>query len=577
MPFPGTSVRPNVPPSEYFRRASFEIRVVFTESGIEYKDEVVSLSGAYALNSIPAATVTIAAGRKLKSGRPSKIHATVDKLKIREPVRIDLKITTDSQTPEPGIYGMAGKWCTVFEGYYAGVGYQRSHQSANYTLQFIHWLDDLACSSALNGNWHPGVPHDLAQSAEGDVAAMAGGSGGISNFTCTVDAKREIVKQKNINEDLWGKVIRPLFNELAEKIIGRQENANDGDKNKKGNNAAAKAALEKMPGDSPNPATLPFNVTGNLDLALAMVLAIDTIIKTGLAYSSFWSKLIGEFGAEFLFGVSPAATFANVIPYFGALKREWVTITGAEYNYASFNNSLVSLIESVEIRFAQNPTSAVWAAAGDTKEVKIATVSYYQPLARFPENFPENNTEHRGQIVIKDPPAWIANTIPRAAYGPLSAGIQGVPGDIAPKGGALPPGTELPGTVESNLQGSDIIKAYAKQMFQSEVLHQRRGELSGKLRFDIAPGSVVKIKAPELDIGAGAFSDALDFYAMVTQVSFVINAETHSAGTSFAFTDLRNETENNNPLLTSSAAPVYPESSWVGGPLVKEAMPGGAT
>ncbi|NBV84301.1 hypothetical protein EBR57_09325 [bacterium] len=379
----------------------------------------------------------------------------------------------------------------------------------------------------------------------------------------------------NLRKDLWSEVLRELFRALAQKTIGRQSTEKDGDANKNGNNAAAIKALDKMPGaDNPNPAQLKFNLpAGDSTLALAMVIAISKILKTGLAYSSFWSKLIGEFGAEFLFGVSPAATFANVIPYFGAIKREWITITGADYAYASFNTSLISLIESVEIRFTQNSTSHAWTVGTSKEQSAVAnSVSYYRPLARFPME----NTDHRGQIIIKDPPTWMTNSIPTTVYGPFTSGLQGnSPNDMGGQGSAQTPNnTPRPAETEKKLQGSALVQGYAEQMFKSEVLNQRRGELSGKLRFDIAPGSIVKIEAPESDIGAGTFSDALNFYAMVTQVSFAIDAETHSAGTSFAFTNLRNETENNNKNLTSDAAPIYPGTDWVGGPLVKEAMPG---
>jgi len=550
--------------AERFAQSTFELRIHFPESGITYEKEVVAVSGTYAMNSIPVLSATIASGREIRSGQPSQIHRTITRLKLREKTVVQLKIKSDRD--DSGINGMRGKWCTIFEGYYAGSGYQRTHQSANYTLQFIHWLDDLACSSAINGNWHPGVPHDLAQCAESDVAIATGGSN-ISNITCIVDPNREIVNLTNITTDLWDKVLKPLFDVLASKQIGVEANnpEPDGDETKKGNNAAARAALKKIPGNAPNPAQLKLKIdTADTTISLAAVIAISKILKVGLAYSSFWSKIIGEFGAEFLFGISPGATFANAVPYFGGLNKEWITIKGKDYGYASFNNSLISLIESVEIRFAQNPTSAIWVAGGQAQ-----SVSYYLPLARFPET----NTNHRGQIIIKDPPAWITNSVPIAVYGPLSTGLQGEPRDIGGKGNEAPPAdAKEPAAVESNLQGSDIVKAYAEHMFKSEVLAQRRGELSGKLRFDIAPGSIVKIEAPESDIPTGVFDMELEFFAMVTQVSFAINAETHSAGTSFMFTHLRTSDENDDPNLTAAQAPTY-DTNWNGGPLVEEAMP----
>lgn len=543
-----------------FRRAEFEIQIVFADSGTVYQDEVVSLSCVYALNSIPVATAVIASGREIRTGKESEIHKTIDQLILREKVLILVKIDTDAE--DTGINGMRGQWCTVFEGYYAGSGYQRTHESANYTLQFIHWLDDLACSSALNGSWHPGVPHDLAQSAEGDYIVGTGGSN-LSTITCIVDPDTKIIIPEKMKEDLWASVLKVVLDELARRNVAKQDAGVAG----KSNNDAARDALKKMPGDSPNPAKLPFNTNLDSAIGLAARYAISDIFKNGLAYSSFWSKLIGELGAEFLFGVSPAATFANVIPYFGATKKEWVTITGAEYNYASFNSTLVSLINSVEIRFSQMSTSGFIVGG----KPSMSTAMYYTPLARFPE---EDNPR-RGQIIIKDPPAWVTNYVPTARYSPWATGTQGAagPSDNGQAEEEPPPGTKRPGPAEEELKKDTIMAAYAKHLYQTEVLAQRRGELSGKLRFDIAPGSIVKIEAPEADIPANYVELPLSFFAMVTQVSFVIDAEAHAAGTSFSFTNLRTRKENDNNELTSENPPLYPDASWSGGPLVKEAMP----
>jgi len=550
--------------ADRFRQTSFALRIQFKKSNITYLNEVVSVSGTYALNSIPVAMAVIAAGREVTSGVPSQIHATLERLELREPVDIQVKIETN--TPDSGIGQMRGQWCTIFSGYYAGSGYQRTHESANYTLQFVHWLDDLACSSALNGRWHPGVPHDYAQAAEGDITRGQEPSGNLSTFTCIVDPKGRIVNPTNIAEDLWGAVLKPLLVELASKPVGTQD-LNDNS----ANNAAAIDALAKMPGDSPTPAKLALGVQKINDLALrlAFIGAITQILKNGISYSSFWSKLVAEFGAEFLFGVSPAATFANVIPYFGGLRREWRVIAGDDYNYANLSNSLMSLINSVEIKHAPGDSSGLVVGGA-----VVGSASYYRPLARYPSIA---DASVRGQIIVKDPPAWIVGTMPKALYSPLAGGVQGQAGDMGGQGATgSPPGLPALTELETELAGSAVVKNYAEHFYKSEVLAQRRGELSGKLRFDIAPGSIVKIEAADTDIIAPTqiprLPPSVNFYAMVTQVSFVINAETHTAGTSFAVTSLRNENENENEILTAQTAPLYSDTDWVGGPLVKEAI-----
>jgi len=111
--------------------------------------------------------------------------------------------------------------------------------------------------------------------------------------------------------------------------------------------------------------------------------------------------------------------------------------------------------------------------------------------------------------------------------------------------------------------------------YKSSILGQRYGELSGKLRFDIAPGSIVKVEPPVTAIEG----EKTAMYGAVVQVSFVINSEQHTAGTSFAFSHLRTEKENDignahsKRHFVGTVAPLYkkeePGSPWPGGPLAE--------
>jgi hypothetical protein len=85
--------------------------------------------------------------------------------------------------------------------------------------------------------------------------------------------------------------------------------------------------------------------------------------------------------------------------------------------------------------------------------------------------------------------------------------------------------------------------------------------MSGKLRFDIAPGSVVAIETAPTDREA---QDIL--FATVTQVAFAIDAERAAAGTSFTLAHIRTSAENEDPTLTSVRSPLY-KAIWKGAPL----------
>ena len=126
-----------------------------------------------------------------------------------------------------------------------------------------------------------------------------------------------------------------------------------------------------------------------------------------------------------------------------------------------------------------------------------------------------------------------------------------------------PPDWLLPADIAPAMSNK-VATRFAEHFYKSEFLSQRYGELSGKLRFDIAPGSIVKIELPTAEIESdGAM------IAAVTQVSYAINAERALAGTSFGLSYIRTEDEDKDTTLVSQEyAPLYGEGNkWPGGPL----------
>ena len=108
-----------------------------------------------------------------------------------------------------------------------------------------------------------------------------------------------------------------------------------------------------------------------------------------------------------------------------------------------------------------------------------------------------------------------------------------------------------------------VTERFAHHWYKMELLGQRYGELSGKLRFDIAPGSVVRIALPTTEIESDGH-----MIAAVTSVSYVINAERAAAGTSFTLSYIRTEDEDKDEQISHDYAPLFKEcTKWHGGPL----------
>ena len=126
-------------------------------------DDIVAISATFGLNSIPTASLTVAVGHEARSGRTKQatIHKMRKNIKPRDKVKVWLDISSEAGQTDK----MEDGTFLIFEGMVAGIGYQRSHNSANYVIQLVHWLDDLNNSSALNGKWFQSAPFLMATNA----------------------------------------------------------------------------------------------------------------------------------------------------------------------------------------------------------------------------------------------------------------------------------------------------------------------------------------------------------------------------------------------------------------------------
>lgn len=593
-----------------------------------FKD-VVSVASTFALNSIPTCTLQLATGREVSDGTPATIHTALPRLEPRDRVVVKLEVTRkddDGRTDDPTIVSglKTGKYI-IFDGFYAGTGYQRSNNNATYTMHLVHWIDDLNCSSILNGDWSPSTPADLAQAASrlalseltGGAQAQGQKSGDGALAINLIDKYRDgdgnIIGPAKMEEDLWEKSIKQIFLNFTELHIpslqnGPQQPSTEEDPPEglddvnpvpgwkpNNNNQAAIGALNRMPGKAANLPTelrakLPLDLTGltsgenSVMLGMCAHDGLCRIIANGIGHNTFWSSLVGEIAPAFLFAVSPSVEFAQVVPFFPSLNKEYITVTGEEYNYANFNANCATMLSQVIVYHPSQTNSGV-VQGGKQTPIK----SFKRSAGRYPEN--DETDHHWGVKLVRHPPAWLRNVAPSPAWVRDSA-LHTKAGSTTDPGQGNEENAELKITPEkaraeienkiSTVDGDDlnVFSRFACHVYKSAILGQRYGEMSGKLRFDIAPGSILKIDPPTTAIG----EEKKAMFGAVVQVAYSIDAEQHTAGTSFSLSHLRTEDENdisktvNKTHFVGSRAPLYKEaagSPWPGGPLVVGQEPSG--
>jgi hypothetical protein len=540
-----------MPANEPYVSAHFSVLARFygpdgTSEIAEMRD-IVAVSASFALNTIPAATILAAVGyNPLNNNSPATIHTLLPQIRQRQRVVVEIEVT-----PGGGDTGRitAGKY-KIFDGFLAGIGFQRSHNQFNYVLNLVHWLDDLNNSSMIAGNWFPGVPDDYTVSAV--IESLSGGGG--QNIAASPRVRREYFADSNLSLDLWEKSIKQAFVSIAKGPVGLTNN-------EELKNDAALKALERMPGDAPNYVPLQLNTGASLQDAIATY--FSGTIKESSGQTTFWGKLISEYCQQFLFAISPAVDWALPIPFCSGLrwKPGGKEIAIKDYSHANFNSNMSQIIESVNILYPLTSQNGIDFNRPDPPPQRVA---YYKPAAQYPPQaqINQNDERKRGARLFKAAPVWFSHLSSAAAAGLLSAYDARTTAQpaAAPAGNAPPSGAQA---IRSN---SAVIERFAKQWFINEILQQRYGEISGPLRFDIAPGSIVKIELPPSSPTANTNEHVV---ASVIGVSYVINAEKAMAGTTFTLAHTKTSAENDDTSadFVTDAPPLYEKSIWYGGPL----------
>jgi hypothetical protein len=543
-----------------YTSARFKLSAEFTLAAGEkiVFDDVVAMSATFALNTIPTASLVVAVGTRVDgSGTVKKatIHDAKKRLKTRDKVKVTLEIIAGDGNTK---FLRAGSY-VVFEGFYVGIGYQRSVNQANYVLHLVHWLDDLNNSSAINGNWFPGVPFDYAQQSLFDAKDQLGSgviAPGLGN---------ELATDENMGIDLWLSVIREIFLRLSKWSSGSVQSRTPPEGDVTLRNDAAKDALIRMPGAGAKyykPLGLAVGKISDFNVSNSVTAYFDKSIGESFAQNSFWAKLIGSYAPDFLFAISPAVSWALPIPFCGGIR--WAAgdpvITASEYSYASFSANMSQMIESVDVYFSVDSPTRVDTEEGTAPSPKL---SFYRSCASFPTTLTPENV--RGLKLFKSPPPWAVNLSPASLTGGQSGGNPGLAFDPGKGNNEMP--TNVVNNEQLREQIQPVMQNFAKHWYFTELLQQRYGELSGPLRFDIAPGSVVKIETPIRDRAHEA-SPADNLYATVMSVSFAINAERATAGTSFAIANTKTDDEEKSDVYSTVTPPLY-KTKWSSGPLAE--------
>ena len=508
---------------------------------------LVAVELSFSVNQIPQGVITLPLGLNVRDQTESTAAGAVRALGYMTPMKIFLEASYDQERDRPWPPGRH----VIFEGYTAGHGTRKMRGSTYATVAVVHWLSELTFSSMLTANLSPSNPGCYISPA---VVSQIGTTSGKTVFASLAQAAG---LTSEIRVDVWSGVKKFLVGVASDGSIQNRTTSTELKHMLSGDNKAALNALDRIVSDP----SLALKLTGAAaePIASAMCTYLGTASPEALLQSSFWSRIVGAYCPSFMFAIVPQAERCLAVPLLPGTRKLYQPNPGSEYaiqakQYDQIQSS-VSHTRPVKAVVINSALFSATGAVGST--IKVHEGGIYEP----------DDKAQDGLILFYNSPPWISSAIQKGLF--AAAGLQarmvtgGVTGDDTPPAASSVKASEL---MDSS---SDFLSLYAQTMYIQEATRQRTLSLSGRLRFDIAPGSTVKVEGKESAGGAATGGDrAADLICVVSAVTCSINAEAPSAGTSFRLSHLRSSKENESERTSVGSHPLYTEV-WAGAPLVE--------
>jgi hypothetical protein len=551
------------------RNLSTSAKLVITIAGVELPISMFSMN--YALNSIPTATAAIALGRNARTGKPSPVYDVIDEIKQMQPIVVKLKGSLGDWSPiSPGDARTekqqfpSGEFI-LFSGYVSGLSYKRSDGTVALMLSMVNNLIDLALSSTGSVDVVPGAPHDLMLPLFLEAAGAKLAASSASKFVSELPIKFAVDVSKGILDTLYSVASDNLLQVGSAWCDGGNPG---GEANNKRANTRATLALKGFGAEWLG--FLNFNDLNQFPSFLSEypVLFSDPVrqkisksisdrLAASFAGTSMWHALIGSIIPELGLSVVPLNNSAILVPAFEIARDAGITIEANDIIDLNFSTRSQRPLFGVGIMANQ------FMGAFPLKDKQCVGGTYRASLDPVD---PVND----GMWLFVPAPDWlddwdsfddqavnadgnlnrIVNLPSNTAIGEEKVAVKADPGQAV-------------------AMWNSVADKYAQMLYAANTLQGREGTLVSKLRFDVAPGSTIKIKSDTGFLGQGTDTLASDMYGFVNRVTVTINAQNATATTTFNLANMRTEAENKSDRFSMVSHPFYRSNYFNYAPLVE--------
>ena len=520
--------------------------------GIEKPFAVMQYSSTFAKNEIPTATCVLGTGHALshnnKVSVPEQLAENIDGATLTK-AWVFLKFGPESKW-KPGLRSPSwpAEYECIFEGYYAGLSYARVGPQIQMSINLVHRLVDLTFGSLMTGWQHPSNPANFLQPAvapmmggtDGDChEANAGAEGAWASSTFLQDAVENFAA-----EDFGEAILQTLLCMSAQDVF--RMNCDDPQLGAQPNKAAAEVfhnMTSKTGGLRPPLETQSFL----LSLGFYMGNIIDD--SGGLTY---WDYLVGKICPDFVMAViplpsvksSPDNAYAYITADTPGLNKEYKTLYLGDYTNFNFKARMWKPLYAVGVM-----------SSGDNLTGAEMPNNKQQPIGGglcvggiFPLPGDPALDKQLGQFLLVHQPKWLQylnfTTGAMKDFGDTDqAAHDAVNGDSDQ---SLPAPDKEP--ADLNEDRNEVLNMYAKMYYVHNAINGRGGTFDSKFRFDISPGTILKLDKG-LDPAKVAQQSRYkelpsSVYVQVSRVTHNVNAEAPMAKTSFDCVHLRTEKEN---------------------------------
>jgi len=510
--------------------------------------ELNQFACSYEMNRIPSCTAVLPVGYYVLPPHPPATTHTVDNQEMLQiPLKVYIQVTfiSGDQTAiiPVGTY-------LIFCGWVTGVGYRKTYSSYAMTIEGTHWLSALSFSSTMSETSNPLNPTQFIFNSR---IILDPGGGGLGHFNGRT-AAQAVVTAANLTNDMWGDALKPWFLELAaqDRINRVQFLALGGNVGNDGNGGEAQDALNIIDGP------LEFDDAG-LDgnqaaLAIADDIAVSTLTPSSvgntlmaMANTTFWDKIIGSLAPNYMFALIPYPTKAKIVPFIPGLNEFWdpyglgYTILARDMATQDMNAHLPRATRSVGLFGGRGLRAGSDARGKQGENVNLTIGGQY--VGR-----------EDGIVIMRQAPTWATNYIIPCIF---SADSQAI-GAGKTRGNAFnhPGNGAAPSSQDPKIIKADtetLLNRLAHSMYVTELLKNRYGDISGPVRFDIAPGTTIKMEGT-----AGAYNDPGEArYGSVVRTSHFFQAQQQKCYSAFRLAHIRTQTEFDSPNFSVPRHPLY--------------------